>query len=268
MSNARPKTVFAVGCHPDDIEFTAAGTMLLLKDRGWDVHYMTIANGSWGSQTIRREELAQTRRLESKRAAELLGAVYHEALVDDFEVFYDRQTLMRLASVFRDVDPDVLLCQSPADYMEDHQNAVRLAVSAAFCRCMPNAPVDPPSPATFRDVAVYHAPPHGSRDAMRKLVRSELYVDISSVLDRKRAMLACHESQGAWLDVSQGYSAYVESMTENSALVGKLSGRFPYAEGWRRHNYLGFSEKEIDPLREALADVSWVDPGYAAALEA
>ena len=146
--------------------------------------------------------------------------------------------------------------------MEDHQNAVRLAVTAAFCRCMPNAPVEPPVDATFRDVAVYHAAPHGSRDAMRKLVRSERYVDISSVIDRKAEMLACHVSQDSWLDASQGYSAYIESMKSNSALVGSLSGRYRYAEGWRRHNYLGFSEQEIDPLAEALADVSFLDPQY------
>ncbi len=262
MSESTKKTVFAVGCHPDDIEFTTAGTLLLLKDRGWDVHYMTIANGSWGSSTIRREELIRTRRAESIRAAEFIGAHYHEALVDDLEVYYDRQTLMRLTAVFREVDPDVLLCQSPSDYMEDHQNAVRLAVTAAFCRCMPNAPTDPPTPATYKDVAVYHAPPHGSRDSMRKIVRSELYVDITSVIDRKSEALNAHQSQGAWLDVSQGYSAYIESMRENSAFVGKLSGRYQFAEGWRRHNHLGFSEKEIDPLREALADVSLVDPKY------
>ena len=31
-------TVFAIACHPDDIEFVMAGTMLFLKDRGCDVH--------------------------------------------------------------------------------------------------------------------------------------------------------------------------------------------------------------------------------------
>ncbi len=262
MTNKEKKTVFAVACHPDDIEFTMAGTLLLLKDRGCDVHYMTVANGAWGTATMRRETIIRTRRDESVRAAESIGATYHEALVDDLDVFYSRPTLLQLTAVMREVDPDILLVQSPSDYMEDHQNAVRLAVTAAFCRGMVNAPVEPPTAPTFKDVAVYHAAPHGNRDAMRRLVRSERYVDVSSVLQRKREALACHKSQKEWLDVSQGYDSYLDSMQEAAALVGKLSGKYEYAEGWRRHNSLGFSATDIDPLGELLADVSWVDPKY------
>jgi hypothetical protein len=128
---------------------------------------------------------------------------------------------------------------------------------------MVNAPVDPPTPPTFKDVAVYHGQPHGNLDPMRRLVRAERYVDISSVLHRKRAALACHKSQKEWLDISQGYDSYLDSMTEAAAGVGRLSGKYEFAEGWRRHNPLGFSATEIDPLGELLSDVSWVDPAYA-----
>ncbi len=262
MEPKEKKTVFAVSAHPDDIEFTMAGTMLLLKDRGWDLHYMTVSNGSWGTATMTREQIIRARRAESIAAAEYLGATYHESLVDDLEIFYDRRTLLQLIATMREVKPNVVLCQSPSDYMEDHQNAVRLAVTAAFCRGMTNAPTEPPMPATFQDVAVYHAAPHGNRDAMRKLVRSERYVDVSSVIPRKRAALACHKSQKEWLDVSQGYDSYLDSMQEAAALTGKLSGKYEYAEGWRRHNSLGFSSEDYDPLGEALADVSWLDPEY------
>ena len=220
MSNAEKKTVFAVACHPDDIEFTMAGTLFLLKDRGWDVHYMTVANGSWGSANARRADVIRTRREESIAAAAVIGATYHEACVDDLEVFYNRRTLLQMIATMREVDPDVVLVQSPSDYMEDHQNAVRLAVTAAFCRGMVNAPVEPPTPPTFKDVAVYHAAPHGNRDAMRKLVRSERYVDVGSVIPRKREALARHKSQKEWLDVSQGYDSYLDSMQEAAALVG------------------------------------------------
>ena len=262
MEQTRPKTVFAISAHPDDIEFTMAGTLFLLKDRGWNVHYMTIANGSWGTATMTREQIVRARREESIAAAEYMGATYHESLVDDLEIFYCRRTLLQLTATMREVQPDIVLTQSPSDYMEDHQNAVRLAVTAAFCRGMVNAPTETPTPATYQDVAVYHAAPHGNRDAMRKLVRSERYVDVTSVIPRKREMLAKHKSQKEWLDVSQGYDSYLDSMQQAAALTGKLSGKFEYAEGWRRHNSLGFSAEDIDPLGEALADVSWLDPDY------
>ena len=47
-------------------------------------------------------------------------------------------------------------------------------------------------------------------------------------------------------------------MRENSALVGKLSERYQYAEGWRSHSHQGFSQTDID----LLGDVSWVEPNY------
>ena len=39
----------AVFAHPDDIELTAAGTLVRLQRAGYQIHYMTVANGSCGS---------------------------------------------------------------------------------------------------------------------------------------------------------------------------------------------------------------------------
>ena len=46
----------------------------------------------------------------------------------------------------REVAPEILLVHAPSDYMEDHMNACRLAVTAAFARGMPNYPTSPPRP--------------------------------------------------------------------------------------------------------------------------
>ena len=43
------KTVLAICAHPDDIEFLMAGTMIHLRNAGYELHYMTVANGSCGS---------------------------------------------------------------------------------------------------------------------------------------------------------------------------------------------------------------------------
>ena len=49
MSQSPKPVVLAAVAHPDDIEFTMAGTLLRLRDRGWQIHYMNIANGSCGT---------------------------------------------------------------------------------------------------------------------------------------------------------------------------------------------------------------------------
>jgi hypothetical protein len=48
-------------------------------------------------------------------------------------------------------------------------------------------------------------------------------------------------------------------MDEASRAVGKLSGQFEFAEGWRRHLHLGFSTAEIDPLKDALGDLCLIN---------
>jgi hypothetical protein len=84
------------------------------------------------------------------------------------------------------------------------------------------------------------------------VVRPEIYVDIASAIPEKRAMLAHHQSQKAWLDRTQGMDAYLEAMLALSREVGTLSGRFIYAEGWRRRLHLGFGAEADDPLSEVL----------------
>ncbi len=63
--------------------------------------------------------------------------MWHAPFCNDLEIFYDARALRRLAAVIRAVAPDAILTHSPQDYMEDHMNTCRLAVSAAFVRAMP-----------------------------------------------------------------------------------------------------------------------------------
>ncbi|MBL8829630.1 MAG: PIG-L family deacetylase [Planctomycetaceae bacterium] len=247
-------TAFAIAAHPDDIEFVMAGTLLLLQQAGWDIHYMNVANGCCGSTVIGRDELIEMRRAEAQEACRLAGFRFHDSLANDMEIMYDRPTFFRLAAIVREVAPTVVLTHAPIDYMEDHTNTCRLAVSAAFARGMPNFPCDPPIPAISGDVTVYHAQPHGNCTPLMEPVRPSHYVDVGSQMAQKTAMLACHRSQKLWLDQSQGLDSYLVTMQELMRGVGRLSGRFEYAEGWRKHLHLGFCAENADPLAEVLGE--------------
>lgn len=246
------KRAFAVAAHPDDIEFVMSGTLIHLRDAGYEIHYMNIANGCCGSTRMGREELARVRRQESIEACAQISAVFHDSLVNDLEIFYDKPTLARLSSVMREVAPEILLVHAPFDYMEDHVNACRLAVSAAFTRNMPNFPVDPPRPAVEHSVTIYHAQPHGNRDQLGNLIRPKWFVQVDDVLEQKTDMLACHRSQHSWLNESQGLDSYIKTMNELMREVGAMCGRFSAAEGWRRHHTPGFCAPDADPLSVAL----------------
>jgi len=255
--------VFAVVAHPDDVEFVMAGTLLRLGQAGYELHTMNLADGCCGSTETDRAETARIRLAESRAAAAALGAELHEPLVHDLEIFYDRPTLARLTSVIREVAPRILLVHSPVDYMEDHTNACRLAVSAAFCRGMPNFPVEPPRDPVDRPVTIYHAQPHGNSTPLGATVRPDIFVDVSDLIDTKRELLAHHASQKEWLDASQGLDSYLDSMCELGREVGSMSGCYEYAEGWRKHLHLGYCDAEDNPLLDALGEWAFVEPATA-----
>ncbi len=260
-------TVFAVVAHPDDIEMAMAGTLLLLRNAGWDLHYMNIANGSCGTAVDPEDVIIAKRTAEAREACRLVGAVWHPPLVNDLGVQHVGEQIRGVLAVIREIRPAIMLVHSPQDYMEEHMYACRIACTAAFCRGMLNYPSVPVRDPIADDVVIYHALPHGLRDPLRRRVYAGQYVDVESVLAEKRGMLACHRSQKEWLDVSQGMDAYLETMVAFSREVGALSGRFIHAEGWRRHNHLGYSTKEIDPLSEALGDLCVIDEDYERSLD-
>ncbi|MGB2713105.1 MAG: PIG-L deacetylase family protein [Vicinamibacterales bacterium] len=264
---SRVHRALAVAAHPDDIEFMMAGTLLLLRERGWEIHYLNVSSGNLGSLRMSPVETARSRRREARAAADVLRAVWHAPICDDLEIFYENRTLRRLGAIVREVDPDVVLTHSPQDYMEDHMITARLAVSAAFVRGMPGYRTAPARKPAAREVTIYHASPHGLRDGLRRRVHPGAFVDTSTVHAVKRTALACHVSQGTFLDATQGMDSFVRTMEEFSLEVGRLSRKFRFAEGWRRHLHLGFCADSADPLRDALGSKYLVNVRYERALD-
>ncbi|MSU57039.1 MAG: LmbE family protein [Pedosphaera sp.] len=256
------KTAIAIGAHPDDIEFYMAGTLVLLQRAGWEIHYLNLANGCCGSQQYNARQLRRMRLGEARRAAKVLGAHFHPPLCNDLEIFYELSLLRRLAAVIREVKPNIVLTHPPVDYMEDHTNTCRLVVTAAFAHAMPNFASVPPRRTADYDVTIYHCIPHSGLDPLRRPVASEAFVNTTSVQGLKRAALAEHKSQQAWLDASQGMNSFIAKGDADGRRVGKLSKKFKFAEGWRRHLHYGFSATEVDPLREALGKNYLVNKAY------
>src|SRR5579884_4000956 len=160
-------SVIAIAAHPDDIEFQMAGTLLLLKERGWETHYLNLSSGNLGSVEFSSAKTRVVRRKEAQAAAKILGATWHAPMCDDLEIFYDTKTLRRLAAIIRDVQPAIVLTHSPQDYMEDHTNTCRLVVTAAFTRGIPNFKTTPSRAPRNFDTTIYHCMPHGLRDPLR-----------------------------------------------------------------------------------------------------
>ncbi|MEO7299185.1 MAG: PIG-L family deacetylase [Verrucomicrobiota bacterium] len=244
------KSALAIAAHPDDIEFMMAGTLLLLKESGYEIHYMNLSRGNCGSIETDSATTAKIRLKEGKCAAEILGAHFHLPICNDLEILYELKTLRRLAAVVREVKPTIVLTHSPADYMEDHMNTSRLAITAAFARGMPNFKSTPSRPTESYDCTIYHGLPHSLTDNLRRRIIPGSFVNTASVHAIKLKALKAHQSQQHWLDASQKLNSYLQTCEDISLRVGKLSKKFKHAEGWRRHLHYGFCGEDTDPLKD------------------
>ena len=261
------KVAIAIGAHPDDIEFYMAGTLLMLKEKGYEIHYLNVASGNCGSAEYNAAMTRSIRNTEARAAAKILGAQFHPSITDDLEIIYNLELLRALSAVIREVKPGIVLTHSPQDYMEDHTNTSRLAVTAAFTRGMPNFKTAPPRPTADGEVTVYHAMSHGLCDGLRRRLIPGAYVNTTSMHKTQLKALAAHKSQQNWLDVSQGLNSYLLAMEDMSLAVGRMSKRFKHAEGWRRHLHFGFCASDADPLAQTLGKNCLVNQAYEQSLQ-
>ncbi len=54
-----------------------AGTLLLLKQAGYETHYLTVASGNCGSAEYNAAMTRSIRNTEARAAAKILGAQFH-----------------------------------------------------------------------------------------------------------------------------------------------------------------------------------------------
>jgi LmbE family N-acetylglucosaminyl deacetylase len=246
------KVALAIGAHPDDIEFKMAGTLLLLREAGWNTHYLNLANGCCGSTRTGAGRLIKIREAEARQSCSILGAQFHRSLCNDLEILYALPLLRRVAAIVRKVKPAIVLTHPAVDYMEDHTNTCRLAVTAAFSRGMPNFKTIPAIKATNADTAIYHCMPHGLKDPLGQTVVPQFFVNTTAVQETIRRAQMAHRSQQDWLRSSQEMESFIDTIEEASLAAGKLSRTFRHAEGWWQHSHLGFGSEGWDPLGAAL----------------
>ena len=220
--------ILAIGAHPDDLEIYCYGTLAKYAKLGHHVFMCSVANGNLGHKELLPGELAQVRRAEAKRSAELIGAVHMDFDIGDLQV-NSRDVAQQeiLVEVIRIAQPDVIITHSPEDYMPDHCETSKLVFYASFASSVPNYTTqspcfDPVVPVFYMETAtgIGFVP--------------EEYVDISDYLDIKLEAIRCHSSQARWLGDHDGFN-----MEEYAVVSGRYRGiqcGKQYAEGFRRCN--------------------------------
>ena len=243
-------TVLAVMAHPDDIELTCAGTLILLKRAGWAVHLATMTAGDLGSMKHTRAAIAKIRKKEAAASARILGAGYTCLGFDDLTVSYGAASKRVVTGLLRSVRPDLLILHSPDCYMADHTESARIAREAAFASTIPNwkaAFNGKPTKACAKMPAVLYADAIDNVDALGRRLPARYIVDITSVIDQKEKMLSAHDSQRSWLREQHGEDEYLQWMRRSGADRARdlNDPAVQVAEGFVPHLGHGFPREDV-----------------------
>jgi LmbE family N-acetylglucosaminyl deacetylase len=227
--------VLAVHAHPDDLDILAGGTLAILADLGHRIRMVTATAGEGGSAEVGPAETGRMRKAEAAASAARIGAEYACLDLPDLGVFSDDPTRRRVTELIRETAPDVVITGSPQDYHPDHEAISLLVRDACFASSVTNyrtggAPALPGIPPLYFTDAI------GGRDRDGVRIPREFGVDITRVFATKKAMVAEHRSQVAWVARQHGIADFVGDMEAWSRRVGKDFG-VGYAEGFRQYRH-------------------------------
>lgn len=219
------RRVLALLPHPDDMEILCAGTLIRLRDAGWEVYVATMTPGDKGSASLPPDQIAAIRRAEAQRGAAALGAASYRCLeFADCEIVFDNAARRRVAGLLRAVDPFLIFTTPPDDYMLDHEITSRLVRDACFNAPIRNYSAEGAAGLSSQIPYLYYTDAIEGHDIFGQPSRVSVIVDISDQIDGKVAALACHDSQRAWLQKQHGMDNYIESMKAWSAGRGREIG--------------------------------------------
>jgi len=224
-----PESAMAIMAHPDDIEFTCAGTLARWAKAGARVIYVLCTSGDVGiaEPGMTRARATEIREAESRSAAEIAGAQEIVFLREPDGLLQATLDLRKkLVREIRRFHPEVVICGDPtvvwsgADYINhpDHRAAALAALDATF----PAAG----QPNLFEDLAEEGLQAH----KVRKIYATawsdaDTFVNIADTLPVKITALRAHISQMKEWDPSEMITRWAAE-----AARGK---EMPYAEGFR-----------------------------------
>jgi len=228
----KPKVVLGVAAHPDDLEFSAAGTIAKFISDGADAYYLILTNANKGTddRNMPPNMLRTIRHEEQRAAGKILG------LKDVFFCDYEDGQLeccyevrRDIARAIRQVKPDVVVAMDPSVLYSaehgsinhpDHRAAGQATLDAVYPLARDHL--------SFPELLADGLEPHKTATVLLvNFEQQNYYVDISDYIDTKLKALNAHVSQVADPDMANGYVR--DWAKQNGTKAG-----VDYAEGFVR----------------------------------
>lgn len=198
MNQALPqKTALVVSAHSADFVWRAGGAIALHSLNGYQVHVVCLSFGErgesaklWRQGNMSETLVKQARRQEAQAAADILGASIEFFDMGDYPLRADKESLFKLADVYRRVQPHFVLSHSLQDpYNYDHPLATHLAQEA---RIIAQAEGYCPGEKIVGAPPVYCFEPHQPEQCQWK---PDVLLDITAVWQKKYQAIQCMAGQ-------------------------------------------------------------------------
>lgn len=233
--------VLAIGVHPDDIELSCAGVLLVEKRNGKKTGILDLTEGELGTRGT-----AETRKDEAAKAGTILEVDIRENLgMADGFFQNDRENQLKIIEVIRKYQPEVILCNAPEDRHPDHGRSARLVADATFLSGLVKieTTVGGVIQKPWRPKYVFHY-------LQDRYLQPNFVVDITDVFETKLESIKAYATQ-FHNPGSEGPETYIstpdflDSIIYRSKMLGKMIG-VKYAEGFISEKMIGI--KNLDGL--------------------
>ncbi|MDO8424576.1 MAG: PIG-L deacetylase family protein [bacterium] len=226
----KAKRILAIGAHPDDLDFSCAGTTAKLTREGDEFFYLIVSDGSKGGIDIKlnAKKLVEVRKKEQAEAAKFLKVKNVTFLgLKDGEVENTKSLRREIVREIRKIKPDTVFCFDPSIVVFDNPYRFhrdhRQSGEAAFDAIYPASS----SPFFFPELLKQGHKPHQIKEIwFFSSSKPNKFINITSTIDSKLKALSFHRSQIADM------KAVEKRVRDWAKKSGKKSG-YKYAEAFR-----------------------------------
>ncbi len=235
------KTVLSINAHPDDAEAWNAGTLKLLKNKGYKIVIATMTGGDLGGCNMNMEETAKVRFEEAKKAASVLEAEYYTLGGTDGFLYDTKEMRLKTISLIRKVKAGIIFTHLPIDYHSDHRTTCNIVEAAAMVSSLGTVPVSE-EPVEITPL-LYHSSPLSLSDPLgSEIAPPHFLVNVASVIDTKKEMLGYHISQIELMKHMHKMDDFFGFVLEGNKNYGRMAG-VEYAEVYWQHLGGGFQKE-------------------------
>lgn len=227
--------LLAFGAHPDDIELSCCGTLLVEKKKGKKVGIIDLTRGELGTRGT-----AQTREKEAEDSAKILEVDIRDNL-DMSDAFFrnDEDHQRKIITVLRKYKPEIILCNAPDDRHPDHGRAAKLVADAAFLSGLRKIE-------TFdkKNKQEIWKPKYVFNYIQDQYITPSFVIDISEVIEKKLEAIKAFKTQFFTSEKNNEPQTYIstpeflESIINRSKMFGKMIG-VKHAEGFISKKMIG-----------------------------